>query len=50
MVTPKKNPPPKPPVTRSKTKNQPTPTPVAATDLEADVTDVKSKNTYSVTF
>ena len=38
MVAPKKNPPPKPPVTRSKTKNQPTPTPVAATDLEADVT------------
>ena len=37
-VAPKKNPPPKPPVTRSKTKNQPTPTPVAATDLEADVT------------
>ena len=29
---------PKPPVTRSKTRNQPTPTPVAATDLEADVT------------
>ena len=28
MVAPKKNPPPKPPVTRSKTKNQPTPTPV----------------------
>ena len=27
-----------PPVTRSKTKNQPTPTPVAATDLEADIT------------
>ena len=38
MVAPKKNPSPKPPVTRSKTKNQPTPTPVAATDLEADVT------------
>ena len=37
-VAPKKNPPPKPPVTRNKTKNQPTPTPVAATDLEADVT------------
>ena len=37
-VAPKKIPPPKPPVTRSKTKNQPTPTPVAATDLEADVT------------
>ena len=37
-VASKKNPPPKPPVTRSKTKNQPTPTPVAATDLEANVT------------
>ena len=37
-VASKKNPPPKPPVTRSKTKNQPTPTPVVATDLEADVT------------
>ena len=37
-VAPKKASPPKPPVTRSKTKNQPTPTPVAATDLEADVT------------
>ena len=30
--------PPKPPVTRSKTRNQPMPKPVAATDLEADVT------------
>ena len=29
---------PKPPVARSKIKNQPAPTPVAATDLEADVT------------
>ena len=28
---------PKPPVTRSKTKNQPTPTPIAATDLETDI-------------
>ena len=37
-VAPKKVSPPKPPVTRSKTKNQPTTTPVAATDLEADVT------------
>ena len=37
-VAPKKVLPPKPPVTRSKTKNQPTTTPVAATDLEADVT------------
>ena len=37
-VVPKKVSPPKPPVTRSKTRNQPTPTPVAATDLEADVT------------
>ena len=37
-VAPKKNPPPKPPVARGKVKNQPTPTPVAATDLEADVT------------
>ena len=34
----RKSHPPKPPVTRSKTKNQPTTTPVAATDLEADVT------------
>ena len=33
---PKKAIPPKPPVTRGKTKNQPTPTPVAATDLETD--------------
>ena len=37
-VAPKKVSPLKPPVTRSKTRNQPTPTPVAATDLEADVT------------
>ena len=37
-VAPKKVSPPKPPVTRSKTRNQPTPTPVAAADLEADVT------------
>ena len=37
-VAPKKVSLPKPPVTRSKTKNQPTTTPVAATDLEADVT------------
>ena len=37
-VAPKKVSPPKPPVTRSKTRNQPTPTPVAATDLEVDVT------------
>ena len=37
-VAPKKVSPPKPPVTRSKTRNQPTTTPVAATDLEADVT------------
>ena len=37
-VAPKKVLPPKPPVTRSKTRNQPTPTLVAATDLEADVT------------
>ena len=37
-VTPKKVSPPKPPVTRSKTKNQPTTTPVAAADLETDVT------------
>ena len=37
-VTPKKASPPKSPVTRSKTRNQPMPTPVAATDLEADVT------------
>ena len=36
-VAPKKASPPKPPVTRSKTRNQPTPTQVAATDLEADV-------------
>ena len=37
-VAPKTVSPPKPPVTRSKARNQPTPTPVAATDLEADVT------------
>ena len=37
-AAPKKVSPPKPPVTRSKTKNQPTTTPVVATDLEADVT------------
>ena len=37
-VAPKRNPPPKPPVARGKVKNQPTPTSVAATDLEADVT------------
>ena len=37
-TAPKKVSPPKPPVTRSKTRNQPTTTPVAATDLEADVT------------
>ena len=37
-VAPKKVSPLKPPVTRSKTRNQPTTTPVAATDLEADVT------------
>ena len=37
-VAPRKASPPKPPITRSKIKNQPTPTPVAATDLEADVT------------
>ena len=37
-VAQKKVSPPKPPVTRSKTRNQPMPTPVAATDLEADVT------------
>ena len=36
-VAPKKASPPKPPVTRSKTRNQPSPTQVAATDLEADV-------------
>ena len=36
-VAPKKVSPPKPPVTRSKTRNQPTTTPVAATGLEADV-------------
>ena len=37
-VAPKKVSPPKPPVTRSKTRNQPMTTPVAATNLEADVT------------
>ena len=37
-VAPKKNPPPKPSVARGKIKNPPMPTPVAATDLEADVT------------
>ena len=37
-VAPKKVSLPKPPVTRSKTRNQLTTTPVAATDLEADVT------------
>ena len=37
-VASKKVSPPKPPVTRSKTRNQPTTTPVAATDLEADIT------------
>ena len=37
-AAPKKVSPPKPPVTSSKTKNQPTTTPVAATDLEANVT------------
>ena len=37
-MAPKKVSPPKPPVTRSKTRNQPTTTPVATTDLEADVT------------
>ena len=34
---PKKATPPKPPVTRGKTKNQPTPTSVVATDLETDM-------------
>ena len=37
-VAPKKASSPKPPVTRSQTKNQPTPTPGAAMDLEADIT------------
>ena len=37
-TAPKRVTPPKPPVTRSKTRNQPTSTSVAATDLEADVT------------
>ena len=37
-AAPKKATPPKPPVRRSKTRNQPTPTPVAAMDLEADIT------------
>ena len=36
-AAPKKATPPKPPVTRGKTKNQPTPTPIAATDLETDI-------------
>ena len=36
VTAPKKAAPLKPPITRSKTKNQPTPTPVAATDLETD--------------
>ena len=36
-VAPKKVSPPKPPVIRSKTRNQPMTTPVAATDLDADV-------------
>ena len=35
-AAPKKAAPPKPPVTRSKIRNQPAPTPVAATDLETD--------------
>ena len=35
-AAPKKATPPKPPVTRSKTRNQPAPTPVAATDMETD--------------
>ena len=35
-AAPNKATPPKPPVTRSKIKNQPAPTPVAATDLETD--------------
>ena len=35
-AAPKKTTSPKPPVTRSKTRNQPAPTPVAATDLEND--------------
>ena len=37
-AVPKKATPPKSPVTRSKTRNQPIPAPVAATDLEADTT------------
>ena len=37
-AAPKKATLPKPPVTRSKTRNQPAPTPVAATDLEANTT------------
>ena len=36
-AAPKKATPPKPPVMRNKTKNQPTPTPIAATDLETDI-------------
>ena len=37
-AAPKKATPTKPPITRSKTRNQPTPTPIAAMDLEADIT------------
>ena len=37
-AAPKKAAPPKPPVTRSKTRNQPTPTSVAAMDLETNTT------------
>ena len=36
VIAPKKVTPPKPPVTRSKTRNQPAPTSVAAADIEAD--------------
>ena len=36
-AAPKKATPPKPPMTRSKTRNQPVPTPIAATDLETDI-------------
>ena len=36
-TAPKRVTPSKPPVTRSKTRNQPTTTPVAAADIEADV-------------
>ena len=35
-MAPKRVAPPKPPVTRSRTRNQPTTTPVAAADIEAD--------------